>query len=382
MAFWILVAALAAGVTLVITRPLMRASHTETDARSADIAVYKDQLREVEGEAARGVLAPAEAANARIEISRRLLRAAEQATANPEAHSGSRARLTKAVYVVTSVAIPLASLALYMTFGAPGLPGQPLEERLNAAIDATRPNDLVAKVEARLRDKPDDGAGWDAIAPVYYAMGRFADAATAYRNALRMVGESVKRLQGFADARIRVENGIVPEDAKAALQRIVVLEPQHKEASIWLAMAKEQDGRLGDAIADYKKLIADAPPDAPWRKMLEERVASLERAEASPAAPKAPDGANQPRSDAAVAEMSPSDRQAFIVRMVDGLAARLKADGSDAAGWLKLIKAYDVLGRRGDAIKALNDARAGLKENQTGLAKVEDLARQLGLGSS
>jgi cytochrome c-type biogenesis protein CcmH len=67
--------------------------------------------------------------------------------------------------------------------------------------------------------------------------------------------------------------------------------------------------------------------------------------------------------------------------MVDGLAARLKADGTDAGGWLKLIRAYHVLGRRNDAIKAVSDAKAGLKGDQTGLARVEDLARQLGLGS-
>jgi cytochrome c-type biogenesis protein CcmH len=79
--------------------------------------------------------------------------------------------------------------------------------------------------------------------------------------------------------------------------------------------------------------------------------------------------------------MNPEERQAFIERMVDGLAARLKADGTDAGGWLKLIRAYHVLGRRNDAIKAVSDAKAGLKGDQTGLARVEDLARQLGLGS-
>ena len=79
--------------------------------------------------------------------------------------------------------------------------------------------------------------------------------------------------------------------------------------------------------------------------------------------------------------MNPEERQAFIGRMVDGLAARLKTDGTDAAGWLKLIRAYQVLGRRDDANKALSDARVGLKSDKAGLARVEDLARQLGLGS-
>ena len=81
---------------------------------------------------------------------------------------------------MTSIALPVASLALYLAYGAPGLPGQPLSERIATASDTMKPNDLVAKVEARLRDHPDDGTGWDVIAPVYYAMGRYADAAAAY----------------------------------------------------------------------------------------------------------------------------------------------------------------------------------------------------------
>jgi cytochrome c-type biogenesis protein CcmH len=79
--------------------------------------------------------------------------------------------------------------------------------------------------------------------------------------------------------------------------------------------------------------------------------------------------------------MNPEERQAFITRMVDSLAARLKSDGTDAAGWVKLIRAYQILGRHDDAAKALTDARANLKGNQDGLAEVENLARQLGLGS-
>ena len=159
-----------------------------------------------------------------------------------------------------------------------------------------------------------------------------------------------------------------------------------KEPRIWLALAKEQDGRLADAAADYRKLIAEAPADAPWRNVLEERLAGL-----TPGGDKSATDSNQKQGAAstpsstpdaeAVSAMSPEERQAFIGRMVDGLAARLKTDGTDAAGWLKLIRAYQVLGRRDDANKALSDARVGLKSDKAGLARVEDLARQLGLGS-
>ncbi|MBS0270154.1 MAG: c-type cytochrome biogenesis protein CcmI, partial [Proteobacteria bacterium] len=77
MVFWILVAGLAAAVTLAVTRPLMRPSTPAADARDADIAVYKDQLKEIAADEARGTLGVAEAESARAEIGRRILRAAE-----------------------------------------------------------------------------------------------------------------------------------------------------------------------------------------------------------------------------------------------------------------------------------------------------------------
>lgn len=393
MAFWIIVAALAAGVTLAITRPLMRSRDADVAPEAPDVAIYKDQLRELDAETARGVLARADAESARTEIARRLIRSSEAANNTfGKVQTAGGVRRTW-LYALTSIALPVASLIVYTAFGSPGLPGQPLGERITAEIDASKPNDLIAKVEARLREHPDDGAGWDVIAPIYYGMGRYADAAMAFRNAVNLVGENLQRLQGFADARIRMENGIVPDDAEKALQRILELDPSKTEPKIWLAMAKEQDGRIGDAIADYRKLVAQAPADAPWASMLQDRVAKLEKsvgkadvgAAAAPgssasAGQGGPPGSGAPPSDNQIAAMSPAEREAFIERMVAGLAARLKADGRDAGGWLQLIRAYNVLGRRDEAVKALNDARAGLKDDRAGLAQVDDMARRLGLG--
>jgi cytochrome c-type biogenesis protein CcmH len=364
----------------------------EAGTASADIAVYKDQLKEIVADEARGTLGPDEAENARAEVGRRLLRVTQESAESKTSDSAaSRNRFITPVSLVTSIALPVASLALYLAYGAPGMPAQPLSERLAETTETSKPNDLVAKVEERLRDHPEDGRGWDVIAPVYYAMGRYADSADAYQKAIQLLGEDQRRLQGFANSRIRMENGIVPDDARKALQRILVLAPKSIEPRIWLALAKEQDGRLTEAAADYKDLITNAPNDAPWRTVLKDRLAKLDPKSAASlpsdqnaaanAAPPPPAEAMPSGPDAsAVMAMKPEERQAFITRMVDGLAARLKADGSDADGWLKLIRAYEVLGRHDDAVKALNDARTNLKANQGGLVQLEDLARQLGIG--
>ena len=126
-----------------------------------------------------------------------------------------------------------------------------------------------------MREHPEDGEGWDVIAPVYYKLGRFRDAANAYAHAARLKGETVRRLAGLAESAVFAADGIVTEEARAAYEKILKLEPGRVEPRFWLALAKEQDGKLADALADYKALLAEAPPDAPWRAAVEGRIAEV-----------------------------------------------------------------------------------------------------------
>lgn len=389
MAFWIAAALLAALVTYIVTRPLTRDAETIANRTAADLAVYKDQLAEIDRDVDRGALTAEEAQSAKAEVSRRLLRAAEgdqRAVAEASATYFS----PKILYGAISVALPVLSLGLYLLYGAPGMPGQPLNARLNAPVQNAEVADLIAKVEQQLRAHPDDGKGWDVIAPVYYSQSRFAEAATAFSNANRILGETAARLQRFADARIRAENGVVPADARKALTRALELEPARKEPVIWLALAKEQDGDRAGAIADYKSLIADVTLASAWKKPLEDRLAMLEgRAPAdtpdqrpAPAPPQVGEGDGPAGPGAAaVGAMAPEEREQFVNQMVEKLAERLKTETTDLEGWLKLVRAYKVLGRDGDATAALATARKSLSADQKAISALDGLAKELGLGS-
>ena len=376
MVFWIAVAALAAAVTYYVTRPLLGQRATEAIGPDVDVAVYKDQLAEIDGEVARGVLSESDAEAARIEIKRRLLRCAE---AVPQASQAVPAEASKPIFLAASLIIPVATLALYLTFGAPGLPGQPLEARLSAPPEKATATDLIAKVEARLREHPEDGRGWDVIAPVYASQGQFAEAAEAYANAMKTLGETPKRLEGFAIAQIRAGNGMVSQEARKALERSLAIDPKRMDARMWLALAKEQDGKIDDAIADYRALIAEAPERAPWRQALEGRIAELEKgAKASDAAQS--QAAQAPQSGGALSGMKAEER-ALVEDMVSGLAARLKANGNDLPGWLKLARAYKVMGRDKDAADAVTEARKQFASDAEALNRIEAAAKELGLGS-
>jgi cytochrome c-type biogenesis protein CcmH len=155
-----------------------------------------------------------------------------------------------------------------------------------------------------------------------------------------------------------------------------------------LIIAKEQDGQLAAAIEDWRALLANAPADAPWRKLVEQRLAEDEAKLAGQPVPAKPEdvpgaGPQGPSPDdvAAAQSMSPADRQAMIESMVQGLADRLTQNGDDLAGWLKLVRAYTVLDRKDDALKALEKAKIQFSGNADALQQLDSLAAELGLKS-
>lgn len=382
MLLWFGFAILAAGVVALLVRPLSgsAAGGPEATADSAavsDVAVYKDQLAEIEQDRERGLIDAVEAEAVRAEVARRLLSHAS------DGHAGSSAGMTPAVAsrwtaIAIGTIVPVASLALYLVSGSPSLPSQPFGARVATPHSKATVDELIAKVEARLKANPEEGQGWDVIAPIYLRMGRADDAAQAYARAMKLLGETPERLLGFAESNVIAANGVVGEGARKAFQRVMEIEPTNFEARFGLALAKEQDGNKDAAIADYKAIYEEIPPDIPWRAGLGDRLAALGAPQ-----PEAATGARGPTAaDVAAAEkLSPEERQAQINRMVEGLSLRLKENGSDLEGWVKLVRAYAVLGRSADAAAALSQARKNFTADAKALGELDQLAKGLGLGS-
>lgn len=271
MALWIACAALATAVVAVIARPLMRSVSAAVGDTEADLAVYRDQLREIERDRVAGLLANPDADAARGEVARRLIARAE-AGGRVEARSS---RWGPLVYGIAAL-VPSAAIVIYVAVGSPGLPAQPHASRAALPPEAASVAELVGKVEARLRAAPDDGQGWDLIAPIYMRLGRPETAAEAFGHAIRLKGETAARLSGLAEATVRANNGLVTERARKAFARIAEIEPSRLDAKLWLAIAKEQDGKVGEAVADYRSILASVAADAPWREAIEQRLAAAE----------------------------------------------------------------------------------------------------------
>jgi cytochrome c-type biogenesis protein CcmH len=380
MLLWLAFALLTAAVLAVVLAPLARPPRAVEAAEAGALAVYRHQLDEIEAERARGLVAEADAAAARLEVSRRLLDSAADESAKAEASAKPPSTRLAPVMIAVVVLTPLLTLGLYLAHGSPGLPSYPLAGRAASPLEQARIDELIAKVEAQLRKHPEDGKGWDVIAPIYFKLGRFREAAGAYAAAARLEGESVRRLAGFAEASVLAADGIVGEEARRAYENILKLEPGRAEPRFWLALAKEQDGRLTAALADYKALLSDAPAGASWRAAVESRIAEVSRRLESGTGQAERRGPT-PEDVAAAEKLAPADRAGMIEQMVAGLAERLKRDGRDLAGWLRLVNAYVVLGRKDEARAALAQARQHFPGDEQALAKLSALAQTLGLGS-
>jgi len=384
MFLWIAFAFLTAAVLAAVLAPLARPAgqdETEGASEAGSVAVYRDQLLEIESDHARGVLSAGEAEAARLEVSRRLLASAERSeridrgVASRTLLESRHATIALAIVVI----IPLLTLGLYLAHGSPGMPSAPFAARTDAAVEQAALANVISQVEARLREDPEQSKGWEAIAPVYLKLGRFRDAANAYANAARLNGETVPLLAGRAEAAMLASDGVVTEEARVAYEKILKLEPGRVEPQFWLAMAKEQDGRHADALAEYKALLADAPADANYRAPLTMRIKEVTAriAAIDSGTPPGPSEADM----AAAAKLSAEQRSQMIAQMVDGLAQRLKSNGRDLPGWLRLLNAYAVLDRKDDARAALAEARRNFDGDAGALAELSKAATTLGLGS-
>lgn len=392
---WIIFAGMAAAVLIAVLWPLLRSGKAvEHEAMSFDAAVFRDQIEEIEAEKERGLISDSEAKSARTEVSRRLLAAAEagNALASTQTHS-LNTRIAGITLAVAFLLVPVASSVLYLVYGSPALRDQPLAARLSAPEDRQGIDTLIAKVEARLREFPQDGRGWEVIAPVYLRLERFADAADAYGRALRILGETPQRLADYGNALVLAHDGVVTTAARKALQRALSLDENMVRARFWLAVAHEQDGDTKKAADAWRALLDRSEPDAPWRAVVEERLAETqklaglkpEKSEQAQSGPSDDGGALKgPTSEdvASAQDMSAGDRAAMIGQMVAGLADRLRSEGGSPDEWKRLIRSYMVLGRKDDAAKALANARVAFAEKAEALAALDTLAKSLGLNEN
>ena len=377
--------------TGLVVRPLFSRTGSAPTRSAMDAQVFRDQLDELDRDLQKGVISAAEAEGARIEISRRLLKAAKAAEASSDLAPAPQ-DVSGLVAGLSLIGVPALAAVVYIGVGAPGVPDQPLAER-GAAVGADRPSQvemeeqlageasapakidpdyaaLVAQLEATLESRPDDQRGLELYATALMRTERWSE---AWRVQERLIGlkagtATAEHFAQQAEAMVMAAGGYVSPEAEQVIARALQRDSGSHIARYYAGLALAQNGRVSEAVRLWERLRAEAPPDAPWIDWLDMMLAEARERQGGPS-----------EADIAAADgMSPEDRQAMIEGMVQRLETRLTTEGGTVDDWGRLIGSYSALERKEDARRAYELAMAALPD-ESGKDTLTEYAANLGL---
>ena len=394
MIFALAAALLTALAVAAVLIPVLRRHRRAPSRADYDLTVYRDQLRELESDRARGLVSEEQVEAARTEIERRMLRAARAREATPAADAAQAPETSgpgtrpnwrrRAAAIGLGLCVPALAAGVYASLGSPGLPGRPFVEVERPADQAEAVAALSEPVEqlaARLESEPDNLEGWLLLGRSYVVLQRYPEAAVALRRAAALSGGDPEVLAMLGEAIVWANDGLVVPEAAGVFRQVLDARPEDPAARFHLALARAQAGEVREAYGMWLALAADTPVDAPWRRDLEQLIGQAAEVlgvepgavPSGPAVAEAPDG---PSADdmAAAADMSPEERMEMIRGMVEGLAARLEENPDDPEGWRRLARSYTVLG---EPEKATETLRRAVELAPDDLATLRTYARAL-----
>ncbi|WP_187432070.1 hypothetical protein ROLI_025180 [Roseobacter fucihabitans] len=375
--FWITAGVLALCVTLLLALGL-RAPRLGTvePAAAYDLRVYRDQLREIDKDLARGVVDEADAERIRAEVSRRILTADANLQADQITLDATRGA---AKLVAAAIALVLigGSFGLYLQLGAPGYGDLALADRIEMADTARTerpsqataeaslpphqmPSDaspdyvaLVAQLRETVAARPDDLQGNILLAQNEANMGNFAAAARAQSQVLRIKGADAGPADflDYADMLVLAAGGYVSPEAETALRRTLSFDQANGAARYYMGLMMAQTGRPDTAFRMWDALLREGPESAPWIPPILTQIEEMAfRAGVTYQIPQIGAGRGPNAADIeAAGDMSPAERMEMIQSMVGGLSERLATEGGTVDEWAQLIGALGVLGRTGQA---------------------------------
>ncbi|MEX0285324.1 MAG: c-type cytochrome biogenesis protein CcmI [Paracoccaceae bacterium] len=406
MIFWIIATALALLSAGLLTLAVLRGRAGAEPAAVYDLRVYRDQLREVERDLARGVIAEADAERTRVEISRRILAADAQMKAGGDDQGQTLGR----PLLIGALAVCLigGSLWLYSSLGQPGYGDLPRSLRVEAAAEARekRPSQATAEAEMppsnqaeaagadyvdlveRLREtvaaRPDDLEGHMLLARNEAVLGNFKAAYEALEGVLRIRGDGATGRDhlNVADMMILAAGGYVSPEAEAHLSDALKLEPQNGGAQYYWGLMHAQTGRPDLSFRIWSRLLASSPPEANWVEPIRaqiEQIAALAGETRFQLPPLAPPPGPSAEDVEAAADLTDEERADMVRNMVDGLVTRLANEGGTADEWARLIRALAVLGDTERAKAIYDEAVSAFAEDPFGLDMLKDTAESAGI---
>lgn len=411
MIFWIVAAALALVTAGLFALALTRRTEDEDHPAAYDLRVYRDQLKEVDKDLARGVIGEEDAARMKTEISRRIL-AADAQMQKAESGTAGKGKQSIVVAVALGLVVLGGSFGLYYKLGAPGYRDMPLQERA-AEAQARRDNrdaqavaetkvparptaeagdeflELMAKLRAAVEENPEDLRGQELLARNEANLGNMPAAYAAQAKVIEIKGDAATAGDYVLHANLLITaaGDYVSPEAEASLKKALELDPFNNLARYYLGLMMWQTGRPDATFRIWDQVLRQSPNDAPWVPSIRATItelawyAGIDYKMPAPVPAHTPDGLSGPSAEdmEAAGELSVEDRQAMIQGMVDQLSDRLATEGGTPQEWARLIGAYGVLGNAERAQAIWDEAQQVFAQTPDALEIVRAGSTQVGL---
>lgn len=405
MLFWIITVAMGAAVAFLLARAMIRgAADPVEDAADYDLRVYRDQLAGVEKDVARGVISAEDAAQAKTEISRRIL-AADAAVKEADVTGGKPQGLFVAAL---GLALVGASAGLYAVLGAPGYGDmsradriafaeelrenrpsqQAAEDSLPEMPNAPEPAEefmvLVEQLRTAVANRPDDAEGHILLAQTEARLGNFAAAAGAQEHLVRMRGEevTVAELGDYGELLVLAAGGYVSPEAERVFRATLDLDETDGRARYYIGLMRIQTGRPDITFRLWDQLLRRGPPEAAWIGPIQQQIGQVAALAGVryeiPAVGSGAPGPSQEDIDAA-GDMSVAERMEMIGAMVEGLADRLANEGGPPTDWARLITSLGVLGQPTQARAVFDNAMVVFEGDPGAIDIIRDAGSQAGV---
>ena len=409
MLFWIISAALALLIAALFALALLTRRAEAEHPAAYDLRIYRDQLKEVERDLARGVINEADAERIRTEVGRRVL-AADAQLAIADVSSQQPRSLTIVIATVIALLLTGGGVAIYTHLGTPGLGDLPHKARLQASQElySSRSSheaflarlpvrnapqqeagylELVERLREAVASRPDELQGQQFLAQSEARLGNYAAARAAQSAVIRLKGEAAgaSDFVTMAQMYITEADGYVSPEAEAALRRALRADRTDPVARYFLGQMWLQNDRPDRAFGLWSQLLNEGPEEAPWIAPIRQSIddiawlAGVDYTQPAPSemATDMPGPTVQDIENAG--EMTPEERQEMVQSMVQRLNDRLATEGGTPEEWARLISAYGSLGDEGRARAIWLEAQQRFADTPDALETVRRGAARAGV---
>jgi len=246
IALFLLIAAMLFVLPALLRDQTSKAGQSE----EVNLAVLRDQLRELDSDLANGVIDQASFAVAKSDVEKRIAEnGALQRSASPGRHQSVAA-------IVIGLSVPVVAVSLYFLIGTPNaLTGGEVTAMSNQTAAAAGGLSSIEALEQNVKNKPDDPEAWDRLANAYHQAGKYREAAAAYVQLIRLVPDNADVLADYADTVAMAQNKTLQGEPEKIIARALSIDPKNIKALALSGSAAFERRDYQSAIAQWKKIL-------------------------------------------------------------------------------------------------------------------------------